>query len=293
MKDQQFGRSINLIYEYIETHLHEEIGIEQLAAIAGYSEFHFQRLFRQVLGISAHQFVRHVRLITAAKRITNSNDAITDIAFSCGYQTLQSFSREFSKVYQISPAKFRKARDMRLVSFREAYLRIKPVGEAAMSPRVEFIEEQKFYYVCRRGGSETNSIPAAQSAFSAIRQWVEGYALQGHVCNWLGQMPDEPNVTPPAEQRYHGGVIFMKNYQPERFMLSGVEEGMIPAGQWAIFRAIGPYELLWQTWSAAFRDWLPASGFQLGSAAPYEVYVNDPQVVRPEDTITDIYLPIQ
>jgi AraC family transcriptional regulator len=293
MKDQQFRNSINEIYTYIEAHLCEEIGIAQLSTIAGYSEYHFQRLFRQYLGISVHQFVRHVRLVTAAKRIVNSDDAITDIALSCGYRTMQSFSREFSKMYHISPMKFRKAGDMRLVSFREEYLRIKPLGEGGLSPRVDDLPAQEFYFVCRKGGSETNSIPAAQSAFGALRVWVHDYQLEGKIRCWLGQMPDEPNITPAAEQRYHAGVIFKGRYQPEAYMLSGVEKGIIPAGKCAIFRAIGPYELLWQTWSAAFRDWLPASRYSLGQASPYEVYVNDPQVVRAEEAITDIYLPLE
>ena len=180
-----------------------------------------------------------------------------------------------------------------MVSFREQYLRIRPIGEAGLSPRVDDLAAQEFYFVCRKGGSETNSIPAAQAAFTVLRAWVKEYQLEGKIRYWLGQMPDEPNVTPAEEQRYHAGVIFKGHFQPEDYMLGEVEKGNIPAGKWAIFRAIGPYELLWQTWSAAFRDWLPASGYALGQAPPYEVYVNDPQVVRPEDAITDIYLPIR
>ena len=293
MNDYQFNESINRIYEYIEAHLCEDIQIAVLANIAGYSEYHFQRLFKQQLGLSAYQFVRHVRLVTAAKRIVNSTDRITDIALACGYSTMQSFSREFTKVYRISPMKFRKENDMRLVSFREQYLRIRPVGEAGLAPRISTMPEQVFYFVCRKGGSETNSISAAQAAFSALREWVSEYHLQSKILSWLGQMPDEPNVTPAEEQRYHAGVFFKKNFEPKRFMINEVERGVIPSGKWAIFRAVGPYELLWQTWSAAFRDWLPASGYALGQASPYEVYVNDPQVVRPEDVITDVYLPVE
>ena len=68
---------------------------------------------------------------------------------------------------------------------------------------------------------------------------------------------------------------------------------MLPPGKWAIFKVKGPYEHLWQTWSAAYRDWLPASGFRLADRIPHEIYLNSPLDTLPENLLTEIYLPIQ
>ncbi|MBI9051275.1 MAG: AraC family transcriptional regulator [Anaerolineaceae bacterium] len=293
MEEYLFQQAINRIYKHIETHLVDKIDIGEMAAIAGFSEFHFQRLFKKMLGISAHQFVRHVRLVSAAKRIAASDDSISDIAYQSGYGTLQSFSREFSKAFQYSPRAFRKKADLRLISFREQYLRIQPVGEAGLLPHIVDLPEQWFYYVCRKGGSATNSIAAAQAGFSAIQKWVGEYQLFEQVKFWVGQMPDEPDITLPDEQRYHAGVIFHDPAKIDPHIISQIEKELIAAGKWAVFRVVGPYEHLWQSWSAAFRDWLPASGFRLGNAAPFEIYVNSPQENPPEALITNIHLPIE
>jgi AraC family transcriptional regulator len=50
---------------------------------------------------------------------------------------------------------------------------------------------------------------------------------------------------------------------------------------------------MWQTWNAAYRDWLPTSGEKLRDAMPFEVYLNDKRQVLSEKLITEIYIPIE
>ena len=49
---------------------------------------------------------------------------------------------------------------------------------------------------------------------------------------------------------------------------------------------------LHKTWSAVYRDWLPATGYALRDTPPFEVYVDDPRDVPPERLRTDLYLPV-
>jgi hypothetical protein len=72
----------------------------------------------------------------------------------------------------------------------------------------------------------------------------------------------------------------------------GITYERIDAGKWAVFRHIGPYNTLWQTWRAIYRDWVPAARPSLRDAAPYELYVSDASVVPAEELITDIHVPV-
>lgn len=65
------------------------------------------------------------------------------------------------------------------------------------------------------------------------------------------------------------------------------------SGRWAVFQHVGPYDTLWQTWQAAYRDWLPTSGHELRDAIPFEDYVDDPSQIAPEKLRTEIFIPIK
>jgi AraC family transcriptional regulator len=92
------------------------------------------------------------------------------------------------------------------------------------------------------------------------------------------------------ECRFQAGIIFSRAVEqaPE----AEVEAVTLPAGRWAVFTHRGPYETLGQSWSAAYRDWLPASGERLRETAPYEVYVTDPGNTPPEELVTEIHIPV-
>ena len=292
MQTLSFKNSINRIYDTIELHLCDEISIEQLANIAGFSMFHFQRRFKREIGITIHQFIRHIRLVSAAKRMVSSEENITQIAYACGYHTLQSFSREFNKEFGISPRDFRTRGEIQWISYREQLLRTQAEGNSSLFPRILYLPERMLYYVCQRGGTGTNAISPAQEAFAMLQNWLDTFAYVENVKDWVGQLPDEPDTTPPDTQRFHAGVIFQDGFVPVHTAAARMDHSVIPAGRWAVFRVKGPYEQLWQTWSAIYRDWLPSSGFSLGHASPYEVYFNSAQDTPAQNLLTDLYLPL-
>ena len=71
-----------------------------------------------------------------------------------------------------------------------------------------------------------------------------------------------------------------------------VDIQVIQAGRWRVFTQKGPYNILWQTWNTAYRDWLPISGVVLRDVAPYEVVLNDSKVTASVDLLTEIHIPI-
>jgi AraC-like DNA-binding protein len=81
-----------------------------LAREAGLSPFHFLRTFRQVVGLTPHQFVLRMRLSEAALRLRHGAEAVTTIAYDCGFNDLSTFNRRFRRLMGLPPGAWRKPR---------------------------------------------------------------------------------------------------------------------------------------------------------------------------------------
>ena len=91
----------------IEEHAEEPLSLSDLARDAGLSPYHFLRLFRQVIGMTPHQFILHTRLHRAAVRLRRTDDAISAIAYDAGFNDLSTFNRRFRRLMGASPGAYR------------------------------------------------------------------------------------------------------------------------------------------------------------------------------------------
>jgi AraC-like DNA-binding protein len=94
---------------WIDANSHREINLEDAAAEAGISPFHFLRLFSGVLGVTPHQYLVRSRLRHAARLLTDHDIPITDIAYDVGFGDLSNFVRTFHRAAGVSPRRFREA----------------------------------------------------------------------------------------------------------------------------------------------------------------------------------------
>jgi AraC family transcriptional regulator len=85
----------------------ESVGqISALAREATLSEFHFMRCFRQLFGISPHQYLIRQRIKKAGELISAKQMPIGEIALRCGFSDLQVFSKAFRKHFGIPPSRY-------------------------------------------------------------------------------------------------------------------------------------------------------------------------------------------
>jgi AraC-like DNA-binding protein len=94
---------------WIDVNSHRRINLEDAAAQAGISPFHFLRLFSQTLGVTPHQYLVRSRLRHAARRLADDDSPVTDIAYDVGFEDLSNFVRTFGRAAGASPLKFRRA----------------------------------------------------------------------------------------------------------------------------------------------------------------------------------------
>jgi len=98
---------INEITLWIDSNLHKPLRIEDVAARAGYSKWHLQRLFVQAKEVSLGKYIRDKKLRLAAKDLVETNEPIIDIAYKYGFDSQQTFTRVFSNYYQLPPLRYR------------------------------------------------------------------------------------------------------------------------------------------------------------------------------------------
>jgi AraC-like DNA-binding protein len=101
---------------WMDAHSDQEIDLEDAAAQAGTSPFHFLRLFSNVLGVTPHQYLVRSRLRHAARLLADDGQSITDVAYNVGFADLSNFVRTFHRAAGVSPRRFREAsRGMRKI----------------------------------------------------------------------------------------------------------------------------------------------------------------------------------
>lgn len=94
----------------IEAQAGLRLPVEELAAEAAVSPFHFLRVFEQVVGATPGQYMLRMRLRRAAVRLRCCDDTIAAIALDCGFEDLSTFNRQFRRATGLTPGAFRTRR---------------------------------------------------------------------------------------------------------------------------------------------------------------------------------------
>ena len=94
--------------KYIEKNLDDKIRLDDLAQKAHLSKYYYHRLFHKIVGESVTQYINKRRMEKASEELTQTHQPIIDIALKYQYGSQESFSRAFSRIYGLTPAKYRK-----------------------------------------------------------------------------------------------------------------------------------------------------------------------------------------
>lgn len=97
-----------LIVDYMLDHYAKDLSIEELSVMAGVSSATLRRLFRQHTGKSPSQFMLDIKMTIAAKKLLETDERISDIAYLIGIQDPNYFTRLFKKNFGVSPYNYRK-----------------------------------------------------------------------------------------------------------------------------------------------------------------------------------------
>ena len=107
-KSESSGETVRFVIEYIHGNFRRKIENGELAKLAGYHEYHLNRLFIKYTGMSLHRYILNQRMTEAKKLLINTSMPLAAIAESVGFGNNTYFSCYFKKEFSMSPSDYRK-----------------------------------------------------------------------------------------------------------------------------------------------------------------------------------------
>ncbi|MGE5614661.1 MAG: AraC family transcriptional regulator [Bacillota bacterium] len=95
------------VCNYINDHCTENIKIDDVANIAGFSKYHFTRLFKQLMNISWYEYLIKRRILLAEQLLVQPDLSITQVAMKSGFSSLATFNRLFKAMKCCTPTEYR------------------------------------------------------------------------------------------------------------------------------------------------------------------------------------------
>lgn len=287
--EQDYRERIVRTLLHIQEHLDDALELEQIASVAAFSPFHFHRIFRAFVGESLGEHVRRLRLERAARTLKFQDEPITQIAFSAGFETHESFTRAFGAMFGLPPSAYRTAHAPAPESasgthFNDVSGYRKPECTDPAAPEIKQLAPMRIIFL-RHVGPYSEVGPT----WGRLMGWAGPRGLMGPEMKMIGIVHDDPGVTPQEKIRYDAAMVVTRPVEPEGDI--GVTE--IAGGTYAVFTHRGPYNNVDKTYQQIYGGWLPKSGAELRDVPAFEQYMNSPMNTRPEDLITLIHVPIQ
>lgn len=291
--NKDYMSRINKIFDFIEANLEKPMTLEELATVAGFSKYHFNRIFRAMVGETPFQFILRLRLEKAASFIAIDNqESIAELAFKCGFSGISVFSRSFKKHFGISASQYKKEKleksnlsqlesnltqpEKRAISYfcpEQQTIKWRTKMEINKGVEVKKWPEMTVAYIRSMGAYDGNHA-LYQSHQDKLFAWAGARnLLGGKDFKYLTLYHDNPKValsdnlrmslciTVPAETKVEGEIGKM----------------IIEAATYAICH-FELTQLDFQTaWNWVYGQWLPHSGYQPDDKPYFENYLAPPK----------------
>ncbi len=273
-----YEKRLMRVLEYIHANPAGDLSLDKLADVAAMSRFHWHRVFHAMTGETCAQATRRIRLHRAACWLVQTDDPVAEVAKRSGYPSAQSFTRAFGEVFGMSPGKFRKRGDLTspFLQIRKGEYPVFPVEIKTEPPRRLAAMAHKGPYPDIGGAFQK-----VCSVFSARNLWPQAQGM-------LGIYYDDPTTVAPKDLNSHAGVIVDSDFD----MPENLQDVPVPDGRMAVMHYKGPYAGLNAAYEYMYGEWLPNSGEEFRDAPSFEVYLNDPMQVSPDELLTDICVPL-
>lgn len=276
--------SLNRVFIHIEEHLDEKLTLDAISEVAGFSRFHFHRIFNAFVGETLGDHIRRIRLEKVAYRLLHTREPVTRIALDRGYETPAALTRAFRKQFGKTPTAFRKEKSPIVLNGSSQLFR-KPEEAKEMKPEIKTINDQAVIFVRKTG----NYGVAAENAWNKVMEFAGKKNIINAGTKFIGISYDDPDVTEEKKLRYDACITIENEVFPEGE--AGVQ--VIKGGLFAVFLHEGSYNNLKQTYRNIFGNWLPSSGMKPRDVPCFEVYHNCAQQVKEEELKTEIYIPVE
>ena len=298
---EEYIRRIHKVQDYIEHHLGQSMSIEELSDAAGFSKYHFSRIFQGILHEPLAHYVNRIRMENALFLLAHRIDkSMTDIAYELGLSDSAVFSRAFKNYYGVSPSEYRKeysknCKDSFLLSEYNKNTAKKEWGgnpfPVTGKISLENMEEQQVAYVRHIGTYETLA-----KEYGGLIQTLFTYAkkqnllVEGQNCV-LAMYHDNPEFGQENQFRTSLCLTVPKDIRIQEDGILGrmmLEGGLYAVGHFQIHQ-----DQYSDAWNYMYQEWIAGSGYVPRNSYPFEAYHVDASVSEGSIHEVDIYVPIE
>lgn len=266
----EYLQSIYRVIHYVERNYSDDLTLEELSRVAGFSKYHFHRIFKSIVGVNLSDYIRSVRLSNASLKFKTDLN-VTQIALTSGYETNASFSKAFKKHFGITPK-----------AFSEKVKKKK--GNKMLEPKIVITDPVEVLYVRKTG----HYMQSADEAWKTMVAFVAQNGLFEKAVARYGISHDNPNVIEEHNLRYDACLELSGSVNPK----GDVAKKQIAGGRYALFVHEGAYERIGETFKN-ISDWIVESGVSLRDEPSVQKYLDlDPTGMKEEDLRTELYVPI-
>jgi len=305
MAHAEYTKRINKVVDHINSHLDQELTLEELAKVACFSPFHFHRIFGTMTGERLSQYIGRLRLEKAASfLLQHPGKSITEVALDSGFSSSASFARAFKRHFGVSASDWRSGEPLRARKMGKADRKqgqaLRNLGEAfeISSAYSGSINSNLCWRITMKGECELKAeveIQDIEKMHVAYVRHVGPYAgdeklfegLWQKLCTWAGprgllQPPetkmlsiyhDDPNITDEEKLR----VSVCLTVPPDTEVDGEIGAMEIPGGQYAVASFELDPSQYGDAWTSVYGGWLPSSGFQPDDRPAFELMLGDPK----------------
>ena len=111
---RNYAERFEAVFSYLDRHFAEDLTLEDVAAVAGFSKFHFSRTFKQLSGCNFYEYLCHRRIKSSEVLLMRPELSISQIALQSGFSSVSTFNRTFKKLKGCTPTQYRGMFQVRL-----------------------------------------------------------------------------------------------------------------------------------------------------------------------------------
>lgn len=290
---------IEQVMAFMDRHYDQKISLDDLAAVAHFSKYHFSRTFSAIVGQSPLSYLTNKRLEQAIAYLLESDKSITEISALCGFESASNFNVAFKKKYNRTPSEIRK-QDNRNIS--------KVVGKDPKDARPPLRYDHHANNFLRRIWEMNISIRELEELEVAyvrhVGSYLETYKAWGQLGEWCGKHQffppkhmfigislDDPASTEESECRYDACVTVPDGFTKDDD--SAVRYKTLPGGQYALYHFYDTIDKLGIAYQTIFGQWLPHSDYEPDDRHCLEFCMNNPAEDPEGKAKVDLYIPVK
>jgi AraC family transcriptional regulator len=249
--------------DHIEQNLSVSLTLDDIAAIAGLSPFHFHRRFAESTGETIGDYVRTARLNLAASLIARSKTSILEAALRTGYGSQAAFTRAFAKHFGMTPSGLRAAVRERAPKTTRFHHDLAAATASAWRSEIPLVG-MRFH----------GSYAQVQAHWRHFARTLQNSGFDLTHAQPVGILYDDPGFTPADHIRYDCCV--MDQGWSDHLVQPPVRRLTLRPSGYAQLQVTGSYNLISEAILSVCALWLSRHRSILGNGPAYEIHSTPP-----------------